>query len=75
MHLKRTFLEAEIVIIFLEQPKQKIFDELKNITGKYLHWEDLFFQPVTGTRLSITVHKYVSTSRMPVEVTEKEYLT
>lgn len=58
MHLKRTFLEAEIVIIFLEQ-----------------HWEDLFFQSITGTRLSITVHKYVSTSRMPVEVTEKEYLT
>ena len=27
MHLKRTFLEAEIVIIFLEQPKQKVFDE------------------------------------------------
>ena len=42
---------------------------------KYLHGKDLFLQPIARPRLSITVHKYVSSSRMAMKITEKEDLT
>jgi hypothetical protein len=48
--------------------------EILIVLGEHL-WEYAFFQPIRWLGLIISVHEYIPTSRMTVEITEEEYVS
>lgn len=68
---KGAVFETKVLVVFGKEPVITIIIK-KDGGGKYLHWEDFFFQPITRPCLIITIHEDISSCRVTMEVAEEE---